>query len=203
MEMGDKFRFCPGCGSDASTMNNVPPSQGGAIPNYGNHCGQQGAHNAHHASAGPMPPHGSAPNYGAGPQYGPGPNAYGYSQGYAPPQYAMPNPYCQPYGMSGDYVGAYKKKSEGTATIMSVLWPGLGQLYIGKVPIGLLFMFSYVLIGGAGLLGSFFSYGLLFAPLAIICPVLMFVVWVMGIYTANKWAKEYNRALYTTGNPPW
>jgi TM2 domain-containing membrane protein YozV len=70
-----------------------------------------------------------------------------------------------------------KKKSPTLAVILSLLIPGLGQIYLGRIGKGILFfiltiLLSLVLVG--------------------------FIVWIFNVYDAYKTAEEYNNMLYLT-----
>ena len=91
---------------------------------------------------------------------------------------------------SGSYVGAYGKKSEGIALVLSFLLAGLGHIYVGKITTGLLYIvLSIVLV----ILGA-----LLLFPL-----IIYLVLWIYCIYDSYHKAQEYNRTLIETGQPPW
>lgn len=62
-----------------------------------------------------------------------------------------------------------KKKNVGIATALSILIPGVGQMYLGKV--------------GRGILILLFSW--------------LIIPWIYGIYDAYQYAKNYNAQLYT------
>ena len=83
------------------------------------------------------------------------------------------------------------KKSEALSLILSLLIPGLGQIYNGQVKKGAIMIVAAVVC-------SFVMF--LFFPLAF----LYLVLWIYGMYDAFKDAKEYNQYLLShNGNPPW
>ena len=91
---------------------------------------------------------------------------------------------------SGSYVGAYGKKSEGIALVLSFLLAGLRHIYLGKITTGLLYMVLAIVLTILGVL-------LLF-PL-----IIYLVLWVYCMYDSYNKAHEYNRTLVETGQPPW
>ena len=79
-------------------------------------------------------------------------------------------------------------KNEGLAAVLSFLFSGLGQIYVGRIGRGL-----GILLGGIVI--ALIGWILLWIPLL--------VYWVWNIYDAYNLAKEYNQELMRTGNPPW
>jgi TM2 domain-containing membrane protein YozV len=100
-----------------------------------------------------------------------------------------------------------REKSEGAAAALSLLWSGLGQVYVGRIArglgimlagfllafLGLFFIVGGAVVGGAAGLGVG----------AIIYMVLLLAFWVWNVFDAYKLAKEYNDHLRATGNRPW
>ena len=83
------------------------------------------------------------------------------------------------------------KKSEALSLILSLLIPGLGQIYNGQVKKGAIMIVAAVVC-------AFVMF--LFFPLSF----LYLVLWIYGMYDAFKDAKEYNQYLLShNGNPPW
>jgi TM2 domain-containing membrane protein YozV len=98
-----------------------------------------------------------------------------------------------------------REKSEGVAAVLSFLWAGLGQIYVGKIARGLGIMVGGLLIG------------LLFIPLVFLLSTidmsmlvfiillsvvsLIYVIW--NVFDAYKLAKEYNDKFRSTGQRPW
>lgn len=76
------------------------------------------------------------------------------------------------------------QKNPGAAAVMSFFIPGLGQIYNGKIWVGLGFMFLVmpfsVLLMGVGV-------GFITTPL----------FWILGIYDAYKGAEKYNLQYHT------
>jgi len=62
-----------------------------------------------------------------------------------------------------------KKKDAGIATALSLIIPGVGQMYIGKIGTGILILIFFWLI----------------------------IPWLYGIYDAYKSANDYNGQLYS------
>ncbi len=92
-----------------------------------------------------------------------------------PPTYTAPRPVA---GM----------KNEGLAAVLSFLFSGLGQIYVGRIGRGI-----GILIGGIVIA--------LISPLLLWIPLLIY--WIWNIYDAYNLAKQYNRELMRTGSPPW
>lgn len=83
------------------------------------------------------------------------------------------------------------KKSEALALILSLLIPGLGQIYNGQVSKGAMMIVAAIVC--AVLTFVFFPIGILYI-----------VLWIYAMYDAFKDAKEYNQYLLShNGNPPW
>jgi TM2 domain-containing membrane protein YozV len=85
-------------------------------------------------------------------------------------------------------------KNSGLAAVLSLIIPGLGQMYAGQIGRGLLFLF--VVIPLTVIIALFFFWLILplFLPLAF---------WIWNIFDAYNICNEYNRRLVQTGNPPW
>lgn len=82
------------------------------------------------------------------------------------------------------------KKSEALALILSLLIPGLGQIYNGQVSKGAMMIVAAIVC--AVLIFLFFPIGILYI-----------VLWIYAMYDAFKDAKEYNQYLPShNGNPP-
>jgi TM2 domain-containing membrane protein YozV len=69
-------------------------------------------------------------------------------------------------------------KNPGTAAVLSVLWPGIGQIYNGKLPKGIAFILVHILLIAIWLSGELSYVGLLM-PLAF---------WVFGVVDAYRTA---------------
>ena len=82
------------------------------------------------------------------------------------------------------------KKSEALALILSLLIPGLGQIYNGQVSKGAMMIVAAIVC--AVLIFVFFPIGILYI-----------VLWIYAMYDAFKDAKEYNQYLLShNGNRP-
>jgi len=85
-------------------------------------------------------------------------------------------------------------KNEAIAAVLSFIWMGLGQIYVGREGRGIILAaveFFFVTSGGFG--------GTLLGLLWFITIPL----WVWNIYDAYKSAKEYNSKWVETGKSPW
>lgn len=85
----------------------------------------------------------------------------------------------------------FNKKSEALSLILSLLVPGIGQIYNGQTTKGIVMLVAAILVGFLGVI--------------LIVPLLVYVVlWIYGMYDAYTVAKDYNRYLYDhNGQPPW
>lgn len=90
------------------------------------------------------------------------------------------------------------KKSEALALILSLLIPGLGEIYVGKIRYGV-FAFVIWIAAITALVLCYVMEVVRFAPIT-----LYFVTWIISMYNAFTFAKEYNKHLLdNNGNPPW
>jgi len=80
------------------------------------------------------------------------------------------------------------------AAVLSLIIPGLGQMYAGQIGRGLLFLFIGVPLTAIIALFFFWLILPLFLPLAF---------WIWNIFDAYNICNEYNKRLIQTGNPPW
>jgi TM2 domain-containing membrane protein YozV len=85
-------------------------------------------------------------------------------------------------------------KNSGLAAVLSLIIPGLGQMYAGQIGRGLLFLFVVVPLTAIIALFFFWLILPLFLPLAF---------WIWNIFDAYNICNEYNSSLVQTGNPPW
>lgn len=82
-------------------------------------------------------------------------------------------------------------KSPGVAAILSLLIPGLGQIYVGRVGRGLLILFIVMPLT------------FVMASLTLIFVFLPLIIWIWQIFDAYNLAKKYNDYLLSIGQPPW
>jgi TM2 domain-containing membrane protein YozV len=85
-------------------------------------------------------------------------------------------------------------KNSGLAAVLSLIIPGVGQMYAGQIGRGLLFLFIGIPLTAIIALFFFWLILPLFLPLAF---------WIWNIFDAYNLCNEYNRRLLQTGNPPW
>jgi TM2 domain-containing membrane protein YozV len=127
---------------------------------------------------------------------------------------ALGDDYCSKCGQRSGNSGGYRSqgicergKSEGGAAVLSLLWGGLGQIYVGRIARGLGIMLAYFLIGigcwaflvGAAISGSFA--GLVFIGFVMTIVLIVLLIW--NVFDAYNLAKQYNDSLRSTGNRPW
>ena len=109
-----------------------------------------------------------------------------------------------PYGGYAPY--ATPLKSAGLAAILSFLFTGLGQVYLGKITRGICFIIVGIAISSVmfaimlplAMAGS----GGAFIPM-VAAAIVSAVIWIYNVFDAYTLANEYNNALRQTGNPPW
>jgi TM2 domain-containing membrane protein YozV len=94
-----------------------------------------------------------------------------------------------------------RDKSTGVAAVLSVLWAGLGQVYVGRIGRGLLFMILYPVLIVSVLIVFIVLFG--FWPGIVIGSILSLSFWIWNIYDAYGLANQYNDALTSTGKRPW
>ena len=113
------------------------------------------------------------------------------------------------------------EKNEGVAAVLSLLWGGVGQIYVGKIGRGLGIIATYVIlifVSIVSILGSrtleylysdywydYYVYvydgPLLMFGVLLLIVCFVFMIW--NIFDAYNLAKQYNASLRATGNPPW
>jgi len=108
------------------------------------------------------------------------------SQQTAPdrPLRASPHPqtsYPPPVESDRHAIIAHKQKSPGVAALLSFFWTGLGQIYVGELGRGIVFMVIAFFL----LWTIFLGIGLILAP----------IWWIYGIFDANKIANKHNEDL--------
>ncbi|MCL2890776.1 MAG: hypothetical protein FWF40_02650 [Methanomassiliicoccaceae archaeon] len=89
------------------------------------------------------------------------------------------------------------EKSEGVAAVLSVLWAGLGQIYVGRIGRGLAIMLAAFMIAFLSIIAIWFL------PVLFIAGILALVFWIWNVYDAYKLAQQYNSSFKATGNRPW
>ena len=88
-------------------------------------------------------------------------------------------------------------KNEGIAALASVILPGAGQIYVGKVKKGIILLVGAVV---CSLIATMLGWILfVFWFLAYIPSV---AIWAWAIYDAYNLAKTYNQSIRATGRPP-
>lgn len=157
------------------------------------------------APGGPSQPQYAAP---AQPQYAP------------PPQYQAGNqnvPYgAQPVPAGGYGYAPMPQKSLGLALILSLIIPGIGQMYVSKFGRGVAFLVGIVvlwIIDGVIWAAAWTSawnyyyytpvYDPTIAAIAGLFVILIIGFHIFAAYDAYKLAKQYNGAAYQTGRAPW
>jgi TM2 domain-containing membrane protein YozV len=85
-------------------------------------------------------------------------------------------------------------KNPGLAALLSLIIPGLGQMYAGRIARGLVFFFLGIPL--TVVIAVFFFWLILpiFLPMAF---------WIWNIFDAYRLCGEYNRRLLQSGTPPW
>lgn len=85
-------------------------------------------------------------------------------------------------------------KNSGLAAVLSLIIPGVGQMYAGQIGRGLLFLLLGIPLTAIIALLFFWLILPMFLPLAF---------WIWNIFDAYNLCNEYNRRLIQTGTPPW
>jgi TM2 domain-containing membrane protein YozV len=112
--------------------------------------------------------------------------AAGVPSGTYPPQYPQQSYPSQPYGqpyVAQQYPAGAGRKDPGVAIVLSFLWTGLGQLYVGEEATN------------RGIVLAVVTLFLLMAYATIIGLVFLLVglpLWIWGMVDANNAAKAYN-----------
>ncbi|WP_400203555.1 zinc-ribbon domain-containing protein [Candidatus Methanomassiliicoccus intestinalis] len=111
--------------------------------------------------------------------------------------YANPQPYAYQYQRP--------LKSAGLAAVLSFLFTGLGQVYVGKIARGIGFIVCGVVIAlvMVSMITIFISSYNAVWIIAIITSIVCIAIWIFNVIDAYKLANEYNDVLQQTGNPPW
>ena len=111
-------------------------------------------------------------------------------------------------GTAGQPRNAYvREKSTGIAAVLSILWAGLGQIYVGRIGRGIALMLIHLFLVSAGgvavLIGGLFGGvgGLVGGSLLLI--IMITVLWAWNIFDAYKLANKYNESAVNAGRRPW
>ena len=117
-------------------------------------------------------------------------------------------------GVPPNVTYAMPLKSTGIAAVLSFLFTGLGQVYVGKIARGIIF----VCIGACvGVLSSILilsgvvvdtnaetiEYTMSYIAAGAVILIAYLAFWIWQIFDAHKLANQYNDALKQTGNEPW
>jgi len=93
------------------------------------------------------------------------------------------------------YYRSMESKNPGVAAVLALvlgffcLW-GIGHLYVGKINKGILLLFLGIVM--------------IFLSILFLFPFFIgLIVWIWQTYDAHRLAKEFNRAVETTGRAPW
>jgi TM2 domain-containing membrane protein YozV len=103
-------------------------------------------------------------------------------------------------GTNQQYMVSAREKSAGAAAVLSLLWMGLGQIYAGKIGLGLMLMIVcpiFLIMGFLFLIVVLELVGL------IMFVVIVLILWIWNIFNAHQLANEYNDAVRATGRRPW
>ncbi|MFA6728568.1 MAG: zinc ribbon domain-containing protein [Prevotella sp.] len=105
-----------------------------------------------------------------------------------------------------------KDKNEGIALILSLLLSGIGQIYVGKIVRGLMFLIARIALGLISI-AILFSSGFIMnnsislssgAIISIVfTSILSVALWIYGMYDAYSLAKEYNEYIDKNHQKPW
>ena len=124
--------------------------------------------------------------------------ACGFSFTQQPNQPYTSNQYGpQPYGYRG-----YARKSGAIALILSFFFAGLGQLYVGKIVRGIIYIVIYISLSAVSfMLTMSVDYSdidalnnLVSNPLFIVITLASLGFWVYNMFDAYRLAKKYNDA---------
>jgi TM2 domain-containing membrane protein YozV len=86
------------------------------------------------------------------------------------------------------------------AAMFSFMFAGLGQMYVGKIALGIGVMLLFVAILAGALAALVFTLGLM--GLAVFAIIIL-LVWMFNIFNAYNLAVEYNDSVVSTGQRPW
>ena len=94
------------------------------------------------------------------------------------------------------------KKSEGLAIILSVIIPGLGQMYVGDLKRGAVIFVSIIVVTFLWMLclaDLGYSASMFMLVASLVLMVLTVAMWFYSIYDAYRLAKEHNQELLRRG----
>lgn len=105
-------------------------------------------------------------------------------------------------------------KSTGIAAVLSFLFTGLGQVYVGKIARGIIFVCVGACVGVLSTLLIFsgividsnmemIEYTMSYIAAGSVIIIAYLAFWIWQIFDAHKLANQYNDALRQTGNEPW
>ncbi|MDO5861997.1 MAG: zinc ribbon domain-containing protein [Thermoplasmata archaeon] len=119
-------------------------------------------------------------------------------------------------GVDANTAIMFNKKSEGLALILSLILPGLGQMYVGRFARGAVMLAVSILLGIGAYVGLIAFAGaadghsnpdsMVLGLLAFMClmGLAYLVLWFYAMYDAYTQAKEYNQHLLDHGGQkPW
>lgn len=190
--------YCPSCGREVQEGESFCPNCGASI-------GQQQTQTDHTASQTDysMP---RQSEYSQEGNTGYTPPGQGYDQG----GYQQPPPGGYGYQQPPAYPVGVAEKSPGIALIIGLivglfLW-GIGQMYVGKIMRGIIFLIvGLILIPalfGIAFMGVVATGGTGWILIPII-SIVYFILWIYQAFDAYKLAQEYNAGIRRTGMPPW
>jgi len=181
--------YCPHCGNEVGEWERFCSSCGAPLDQQRTQMDYTASQTDHFM---PSQPGQSYSGYDQRGYQQPPPRGYGYQQ---PPMYP---------------VGVSEKRPEITLILGLVigllgLW-GIGQIFVGRIMRGILFLILGLVFGPALVffvfLGVSFTFGFA-VVLGVFIPIIWFILWIYQAYDAYKLAQEYNMNLRRTGTPPW
>jgi len=114
-----------------------------------------------------------------------------------------------------------REKSEGAAAVLSFIWGGVGQIYVGRIGRGLGIIATYIVLMIVAMASVFGSRTLQYSHsdywydyyvyvydgpllmLGVLILIICFVFLIWNVFDAYKLARQYNDSLRATGKPPW
>ncbi|MCL1811174.1 MAG: hypothetical protein FWG41_03005 [Methanomassiliicoccaceae archaeon] len=100
-----------------------------------------------------------------------------------------------------------REKSTGVAVLLSILWAGLGQVYVGKIGRGIALMITFLMAAFVGLF--LFITGAMFGGVEgaigglVLFGVIYLSLWIWNVFDSYKLANEYNDTMRDSGRRPW